>query len=38
VTAVAEAIPGARHASLAGQTHAVSPDALVPVLREAFSA
>jgi len=36
VTAVAAAIPGARHASLAGQTHAASPDALVPVLREAF--
>jgi pimeloyl-ACP methyl ester carboxylesterase len=36
--ALAAAIPDARHLTLAGQTHDVSPDALAPVLIEFFTA
>jgi len=35
--AVAAAIPGARHQTLAGQTHQVSPQALAPVIAEFFA-
>jgi pimeloyl-ACP methyl ester carboxylesterase len=34
--ALAEALPGATHTTLPGQTHIVKPDALAPVLREFF--
>ena len=37
VAAVAAAIPGARERTLAGQTHAVAPDVLAPVIAEAFA-
>jgi pimeloyl-ACP methyl ester carboxylesterase len=36
--AVADAIPGARHVTLAGQTHNVKPDVLAPAVVEFFSA
>lgn len=36
VRAVADTIPGARHRSLAGQTHDVDPAVLAPVLTEFF--
>jgi pimeloyl-ACP methyl ester carboxylesterase len=36
--AIAEAIPGAQHRELAGQTHNVKPDVLVPPVVEFFSA
>lgn len=36
--ATAEAVPGARHVSLEGQTHDVDPSALAPVLVEFFGA
>lgn len=36
--AVAAAVPGAEHRTLAGQTHNVSPDALTPALIEFFTA
>ncbi|NUP61780.1 MAG: alpha/beta hydrolase, partial [Nonomuraea sp.] len=35
--AVAAAVPGARHRVLEEQTHAVSPEALVPELLEFFA-
>lgn len=34
--AVADAIPGATHRTIAGQTHLLKPDAIAPVLREWF--
>ncbi len=37
VQAVADVLPNARHRTLAGQTHAVSPDVLAPILVEFFS-
>lgn len=33
---IAEAIPGAQHRTIAGQTHLLEPDAIAPVLREFF--
>jgi len=36
--ALAKAIPNAQHSTLEGQTHAVSPEALAPVLVEFFAA
>ena len=36
-TALANAIPGARHRTLEGQTHEVAAEALAPVLVEFFS-
>jgi pimeloyl-ACP methyl ester carboxylesterase len=36
-TTLAAAIPDARHLTLAGQTHDVSPDAVAPVLIEFFT-
>ena len=36
--ATADALPNARHRTLDGQTHDVSPDALAPVLTEFFTA
>jgi pimeloyl-ACP methyl ester carboxylesterase len=36
--AIAEAIPAARHRELAGQTHNVKPDVLVPAVVEFFTA
>ena len=36
VQAVAAAIPGAEHRTIAGQTHLLKPDAIAPVLREYF--
>jgi pimeloyl-ACP methyl ester carboxylesterase len=36
--AVADAIPGARHRALAGQTHNVAPAVLAPALCEFFAA
>ena len=36
VRAVASAIPGAEHRSLAGQTHGVADDVLAPVLVDFF--
>jgi len=38
IEALARAIPGARHRSLEGQTHAVDPQALASALEEFFSA
>lgn len=35
--ATADALPGAEHRTLAGQTHDVAPDALAPVLKEFFA-
>jgi pimeloyl-ACP methyl ester carboxylesterase len=35
--ATADALPGAEHRSLAGQTHDVAPEALAPVLKEFFA-
>jgi pimeloyl-ACP methyl ester carboxylesterase len=37
VRALADAVPGARHASLEGQTHGVAPEVLAPVLVEFFT-
>jgi pimeloyl-ACP methyl ester carboxylesterase len=37
VQAVADAVPGARHRELPGQTHLVKPKALAPVLTEFFA-
>jgi len=34
--AIAEAISGAEHRTIAGQTHLLKPDAIAPVLREYF--
>ena len=34
--AIAEAIPGAEHRTIAGQTHMLKPDVIAPVLREYF--
>jgi pimeloyl-ACP methyl ester carboxylesterase len=36
VQALAQAVPGAQHRVLAGQTHLVKPDAIAPVLAEFF--
>jgi pimeloyl-ACP methyl ester carboxylesterase len=36
-TALAAAIPDARHVSLDGQTHGAAPEVLVPVLIDFFS-
>lgn len=37
VRALAEALPGAEHRTLGGQTHDVDPDVLAPVLEEFFA-
>ena len=37
VQAVADALPNAQRRTLAGQTHAVSPDVLAPILVEFFA-
>lgn len=34
---IAEAIPGAEHRTIPGQTHLLKPDAIAPVLRQYFS-
>jgi hypothetical protein len=37
-TALAKAMPNAQHRTLEGQTHAVAPEAIAPVLVEFFTA